>query len=67
VHDEKSRCLNYFEYKEYVEVGVELEGEMHTCWELAKQEKLDYLDVDPFPLSLLGKVLQVVVWRADKG
>lgn len=64
MHDGKSRCLNYFGYKEYVEVEVELEGEMHTCWE---QEKLDYLDVDHFPVSLLGKVVEVVVWREDKG
>lgn len=43
---------------------MELEGEMHTCWE---QEKLDYLDVNPFPVSLLGEVLEVVVCREDKG
>jgi hypothetical protein len=42
---------------------VELEGEMHTCWE---QDKLDY-HVNPFPVSLLCEVLEVVVCREDKG
>ena len=46
-----------------------LEGEMHTCWKQAKQEKIDYLDVNLFHVSLLGKVVEVVIMisREDEG
>lgn len=48
-----------------MEVGVE--GEGHTCWKQAKGEKIDYMDVDPFPVSLLGGVVEVVVLGEDEG
>jgi hypothetical protein len=41
-----------------VEVSVGVEG--HIGW---KQAKLDYLNVDPFPLSLVGEDIDVVVLR----
>jgi hypothetical protein len=55
--------LNHFGYKNYVEGAEEvgMGGEGHICWKKA----IDYVNVHPFPVSMVGEDAKVLVIGED--
>jgi hypothetical protein len=55
--------LNHFGYKNYVEgaEAVGMGGEGHICWKKA----IDYVNVHPFPVSMVGEDAKVLVIGED--